>query len=58
LEERCSRFGESIIRFCKELKVDSINEPLINQIVKSATSIRANYMKANEAASKKILGIK
>lgn len=53
LEERCGKFGESVIKFCKGLKSDGINMPLINQIVKSATGIGANYMEANEASSKK-----
>jgi len=30
-----------------------INTPLINQIVKSSTSVGANYMEANQASSKK-----
>ncbi len=32
---------------------NNINRPLINQIVKSATSVGANYMEANQASSKK-----
>ena len=53
LEDRCGRFGESVIKLCKELRNDDINRPLINQIIRSATSIGANYMEANEAASTK-----
>jgi four helix bundle protein len=53
LEERTAKFGGEIIRFCKTLKQDSINKPIINQIVRSATSIGANYMEANAASSKK-----
>jgi four helix bundle protein len=53
LEERCGKFGESIIKLCKELRNDDINRPLINQIIRSATSTGANYMEANEAASTK-----
>jgi four helix bundle protein len=53
LEERTAKFGEEIIRFCKNLKQDSINRPIINQIVRSSTSIGANYMEANAASSKK-----
>ncbi len=52
LEERTAKFGESIILFCQELKQTSINQPLINQIVRSATSVGANYCEANEASSK------
>ncbi|MDD5528349.1 MAG: four helix bundle protein [Patescibacteria group bacterium] len=53
LEERSGKFGETVIGLCKELRNDDINRPLINQIIKSATSIGANYMEANEGASTK-----
>ena len=53
LEERTAIFGENIIEFVKTLEKNEINRPLINQIVKSATSIGANYMEANGASSKK-----
>ena len=53
LEERTEKFGEDIILFCQQLKVSSINSPLITQIVRSATSIGANYCEANEASSRK-----
>jgi len=53
LEERTAIFGESIIKFCKEISLNSISSPLVNQIIRSATSIGANYMEANGASSKK-----
>jgi four helix bundle protein len=53
LEERTAKFGEEIIKFCKKLKQDAINKPIINQIIRSATSVGANYMEANSASSKK-----
>ena len=53
LEERTAKFGEDIILFCRSLKQDSITKPLINQLVRSATSIGANYMEANGGSSKK-----
>lgn len=53
LEERTAKFGESVIRFCKQTMVDSISRPLITQLVRSSTSIGANYMEANGASSKK-----
>ena len=53
LEERTAQFGESSIVFCKSGKQDSITRPLINQFIRSATSIGANYMEANGASSKK-----
>jgi len=52
LEERTAKLGETVILFCKELKETSISKPLILQIVRSATSVGANYMEANGASSK------
>jgi four helix bundle protein len=53
LEERTAKFGERIIIFCKGLSQDAITKPLINQLIRSGTSIGANYMEANCAVSKK-----
>jgi hypothetical protein len=53
LEERTAQFGEAIIELVKTFHQDSINSPLINQIVRAATSIGANYMEADGAESKK-----
>ena len=58
LEERTAIFGETIIYFCKSLKSNDINRPLVNQLIRSATSIGANYMEANGASSKKDFGNK
>lgn len=52
LEERTAKFGEAVIIFCKSLKQDFISMPIINQIVRSGTSIGANYMEANGASSR------
>lgn len=51
--ERTSKFGEDIIEFAKLIPNNIINRPLINQIIRSATSIGANYMEADCAESKK-----
>ncbi len=53
LEERTALFGEDIIEFCKTIKQDAITRPIIIQVVRSATSVGANYMEANGASSKK-----
>ena len=53
LEERTAKFAESIIDFSKKLPQNQITKPLINQIVRSGTSIGANYSEADEASSKK-----
>lgn len=53
LEERTAVFGEEIIKFVKSLPDTPINRPLINQLIRSGTSIGANYMEANGAESKR-----
>jgi len=53
LETRTSQFGEAVIRFVKTLPETSINKPLISQLIRSGTSIGANYMEADTAESKK-----
>ena len=42
LEERTAVFGEQIIKFLKSIRRDAIDAPIINQLVRSATSIGAN----------------
>jgi four helix bundle protein len=53
LEERTALFGEAVIEFVKTLPRNPINNPLISQIVRSGTSIGANYAEADGAESKK-----
>lgn len=53
LEERTAKFGELIILFCKTIPLNVISTPLVSQLVRSATSVGANYMEANGASSKK-----
>ena len=53
LEERTAKFGEAIIIFCQKIRKDEITKILISQVVRSATSVGANYMEANGAYSKK-----
>jgi four helix bundle protein len=53
LEERTAQFGEAIIDFVKTLPRDRVNNALISQIVRSGTSVGANYMEADGAESKK-----
>jgi len=42
-----------IIQFCQGIKQDAIRKPIISQLIRSSTSIGANYMEANAASSKK-----
>ncbi len=53
LEERTAKFGESIIEFSKQLPKNIITNPIINQLIKSGTSVGANYNEADCAETKK-----
>ncbi|MFC1612811.1 four helix bundle protein [Patescibacteria group bacterium] len=53
LGERTAKFGEDIIVFSKSISHNAVHNPLISQIVRSGTSIGANYMEADGAESKK-----
>lgn len=53
LEKRLLNFSKSILSFSKTLNNDSIHKPLVSQLIRSATSIGANYCEANNACSRK-----
>ena len=53
LEERTAKFGEEIIEFAKRIPKNPVTLPLITQLVKSGTSVGANYCEADCAESKK-----
>lgn len=53
LEERTLEFSKKIIYLAQTLTKNSINFTLIDQLVRSATSIGANYREANETDTKK-----
>ncbi len=53
LEHRTIKFGEEIIKLCQLVKSDNVSGPIINQLVRSGTSIGANYMEANNASSRR-----
>jgi four helix bundle protein len=53
LEDRTTEFAKRIIKLCKCLPKNSMNERLIGQITGSAGSIGANYREANDALGKK-----
>lgn len=48
LEERTERFSISIRNYCLQLKKDIINREYVIQLVRSAGSVAANYIEANE----------
>ena len=53
LEERTAVFGEAVIHFAKTVPKNPVKLPLIDQIVRSGTSVAANYCEADDAVSKK-----
>src|SRR5580698_8336194 len=53
LEERCAAFGEAVIGFAKRVPVSPVARPLVDQLVRAATSVGANYCEADDAESKK-----
>ena len=53
LEERTAVFSEHIISLIKEIKRDPLTLPILSQLIRSATSIGANYREANGASSRK-----
>ena len=53
LEERTAKFGEEIIDFCKKITKNVITNSLIDQLIRSGTSVGANYCEADCAESRK-----
>lgn len=53
LKDRILKFVMSVISLTRELPKDVTNSVLINQIIRSATSIGANYEEADGSRSKK-----
>src|SRR3990167_1299497 len=52
LEERTSKFAESIVGLAGKVAKNAITLPIISQIVRAGTSVGANYCEANAASSK------
>jgi four helix bundle protein len=53
LEERTTKFAKAVIKACKSLSRNPINDRLVGQVVGSAGSVGANYREANDALGKK-----
>ena len=53
LEDRTLIFAKRIIRVCKELPNNTVNFKLVDQLIRSAGSIGANYREANDSLGKK-----
>jgi four helix bundle protein len=52
LEERTTVFADEVIALCLEVRETAVTRPLISQLVRSGTSIGANYCEADDAESK------
>jgi len=53
LEERVILFSQFLLETLKIVQIDYISRPIVDQLIRSGTSIGANYCEANNAASKK-----
>lgn len=53
LELRTERFSLSVRDFCLCCKLDVINREYIKQVVRSAGSVGANYIEANDSLGTK-----
>ncbi len=52
LEKRTEKFALQVIRLCSALPFNSVNKVLVDQLLRAAGSIGANYIEANESLSK------
>lgn len=55
LELRCLKFAKDVRDFCRVVKHDTINLVYIKQIIRSSSSIGANYIEGNEKLGKQDL---
>ncbi len=53
LEARTLEFGKRVIGLCNRLPKNQINFRLADQLVRSGTSVGANYREANETDTSK-----
>ena len=53
LEKRTIEFSKAVLIFLKSVRLTTLNKNIINQLLRSSTSVGANYMEANGANSKK-----
>ncbi len=53
LEERTSGFGRNVTRFAGRIPKNPVTVSLVSQLVRSGTSVGANYCEAEEAVSRK-----
>ena len=52
LANRCETFARDVIVMCRGVRQDAVNNPLIDQLVRTATRIGALYYEAQGATTK------
>ena len=55
LENRCLEFSLNVKSFCKTIKQDIVHQVYISQVIRSSSSVGANYIEANEKLGEKDL---
>jgi four helix bundle protein len=53
LRDRTLVFSRDVVRFLKTFQKDTLVRPLLDQLIRSATSIGANFIEAKNGSSKK-----
>ncbi len=53
LEERTKKFGRSILSLVRAVQLSHLNRNIVDQLIRSALSVGANYKEANAGCSKK-----
>ena len=53
LEERTRNLSKNTLRLVKTISIGELNRNIVNQLLRSVTSVGANYCEANGASSKK-----
>lgn len=52
-EQRMYRFALRLVKFLKTIPYDIVTREIVRQLIRSGTSISANYLEARSASSKK-----
>ncbi|MFA6427752.1 MAG: four helix bundle protein [Candidatus Magasanikbacteria bacterium] len=53
LEERTKKFAKNVLYLLKIIKENNLNKNILSQLIRSVTSVGANYCEANGSSSKK-----
>ena len=53
LRDRTRIFARDVIRFVKPLQINLLARPIVVQLIKSSSSVGANFIEAKNASSKK-----